>query len=144
MTNNMTPAIDNSPVRKRLVDELKPEWAKFVWGIAEGLDPTTAYQRAYPAAKSEAGAYASARRLLSNARICEAIGEVQEDILEANIWYLRALQRKALQVLEKAVDSGDIQAAQDLLDRTGLIPRRGLEIATGRGRELDQFLQDGD
>lgn len=144
MTEGPITTIDNSQVRKRLVDELKPEWAKFVWGIAEGLDPTTAYLRAYPNAKSEEGAYVSARRLLRDARVCEAIGEIQEDILEANIWYLRALQRKALSVLEKAVDKGDIQAAQDLLDRTGLIPRRGLEIATGRSNELEEFLQNGD
>jgi len=144
MTNSMTPAIDNSPVRKRLVDELKPEWAAFVYNIAQGMTETDAYLAAYPTCKTRESASASARRLLRNARICEAISEIQEDIFEANIWYLKSLQRKALRVLEKAVDNGDIQAAQDLLDRTGIIPRRGFEIATGRGRELDQFLEQGD
>jgi len=139
----MQPIVENDN-RQRIVDTLKPEWAAFVYNMAQGMNETDAYLAAYPTCGTRESASASARRLLRNARICEAISEIQEDIFEANIWYLKALQRKALNVLEKAIDRGDIQAAQDLLDRTGIVPRRGIEIATGRSNELEEFLQDGD
>jgi len=140
-----TPVPSSIELRSRLVDKLRPEQAQFVWYIAEGLEPTIAYKKAYASTcKTEHSAYVGARRLLNDARICEAIGEIQESIFEQNVWYLRALQRKALKVLEDAISQGDVQAAQDLLDRTGMIPRRGLELATGQGRELDQFLEQGD
>lgn len=119
-----------------LVDRLKPEWRTFVLAIIDGENQTRAYLRAYPGAGYDTARTNSAR-LRHKACIKAAIDELLDRSAEACYQDLVNLQRMALSVLAQAaegrgVDPTQLAAARDILDRTGLIRRAGLNVKAER------------
>lgn len=118
--------------KKLLVDQLpKEEWRTFVWAVAEGESTTEAYLRAYPHVKRET-AWTNGCRLLRDARVAAALDEILSELSRANMKRLKGLQAQALRVLARAQRGEDVskiqlEAAKDILDRTGLIRREAFE-----------------
>lgn len=118
--------------KKLLVDELpREQWKVFVWGLAEGKSIKDAYQAAYPGVKDRA-ATANGCRLLRKACIAAALDEIQDELGRYSLKRLKGLQDIALRVIAKAargehVDKIQLDAAKDILDRTGVIRREAFE-----------------
>ena len=129
-----------------IVDTLKPEWKTYVLALLDGENQTKAYMRAYPSASYET-ARTNGARLRHNARIRDAINELLDRSTEACYQDLVSLQRKALSVLMRAtegdkIDPTQLAAAKDILDRTGLIRRAGLNVKAEKDWESTAELLD--
>ena len=132
--------------RPLLVDQLKPEWKTFVLALLDGENQTRAYLKAYPSAGYDTARTNSAR-LRHKACIKAAIDELLDRTTEACYQDLVNLQQKALSVLAQAaegqkIDPTQLAAAKDILDRTGLIRRAGLNVKAERDWETTAELLD--
>jgi len=118
--------------KKLLVDELpKEEWRTFVWAVAEGESIVEAYLRAYPHVKRDT-ARTNGCRLLRDARIRAALDELLDELGRYCLDRLKSMRKQALRVLARAAAGEDVsriqlEAAKDILDRTGVIRREAYE-----------------
>ena len=125
----------NLAERKRplLVDSLKPEWKKFVIAFVNGASQREAYHAAYPGVK-DSTAHVNGWKLLQKTVIRDAVDELLDEVSHVNYSRLRSLQNQALSKLAIAMNSENeetsLRAALEILNRTGMIARAGLELRT--------------
>ena len=139
-------AIDEQE-RSLLVDTFKPEWQTFIHAIVNGESQTKAYMRAYPHITDEHVAAVNGSRLRHKAEIWAAIEELLDRSAQDCYQDLVSMQKTAVRVLTSAaqgkkIDRIQYMAAQDILDRTGMIRRSGLDVKAERDWETTAELLD--
>ena len=117
--------------RPLLVDGLKPEWKQFVIAFVNGASQREAYHAAYPGVK-DSTAHVNGWKLLQKTVIRDAVDELLDEVSHVNYSRLRSLQNQALSKLAIAMHSENeetsLRAALEILNRTGMIARAGLEL----------------
>jgi len=139
------------PIKYRKDEDLSV-WAlpvpqqQFVLGVVRGDSLTDAYLAGYPDCNRDS-ARTGGSRMLARADIRLAIEEIQAQHMYSAVSILRSAQREAARTLVSGAKGEPLhpsvlQAARDVLDRTGVSPKvvAALELRDGREQELDDIL----
>jgi len=119
---------------------------RFVLGIVEGKSLTDSYLDGHPDVQRDSAAVGGSR-MLARDKIRQAIEEIQAQHMYSAISIMRSAQREAARTLVNGAKGEPLhpsvlQAARDVLDRTGVSPKvvAALELRDGREQELDDIL----